>query len=81
MYGKFSRSFTLPDNAEVSSVRAESKDGVITVHVNKIKTEPKKADPDQGPVATTWRRRARGDELATVLAGLEEGAVCHRLPE
>jgi HSP20 family protein len=42
MYGKFSRSFTLPDNAEVASVRAESKDGVITVHVNKIKTEPKK---------------------------------------
>jgi len=43
MYGKFSRSFSLPDNADSASIRAESKDGVITVHVAKIKSEPKKA--------------------------------------
>jgi HSP20 family protein len=42
LYGKFSRSFVLPDNADAASIRAESKDGVITVHVAKIKSEPKK---------------------------------------
>ena len=42
-YGKFSRSFLLPDNADSASIRAESKDGVITVHVAKAKSEPKKA--------------------------------------
>ena len=42
VYGKFSRSFTLPDNTDASSIRAESKDGVITVHVAKTKSEPKK---------------------------------------
>jgi HSP20 family protein len=42
VYGKFSRSFTLPDNADAASIRAESKDGVITVHVTKIKVEAKK---------------------------------------
>ena len=40
-YGKFSRSFVLPDNADSRSIRAESKDGVITVHVAKAKAEPK----------------------------------------
>ena len=42
-YGKFSRSFVLPDNADAASIRAESKDGVVTVHVAKAKSEPKKA--------------------------------------
>ena len=42
VYGKFSRSFTLPDNADAANIRAESKDGVITVHVAKSKVEPKK---------------------------------------
>jgi HSP20 family protein len=42
-YGKFARSFALPDNADAASIRAESKDGVITVHVTKTKSEPKKA--------------------------------------
>ena len=37
VYGKFSRSFSLPDNADAHSIRAESKDGVITVHVAKTK--------------------------------------------
>jgi HSP20 family protein len=43
VYGKFSRSFSLPDNVDPASIRAESKDGVITVHVAKTKVEPKKA--------------------------------------
>ena len=42
LYGKFSRSFTLPDNVDAAKIRAESKDGVITVHVAKARTEPKK---------------------------------------
>jgi len=42
-YGRFSRSFVLPDNADSASISAESKDGVITVHVAKAKAEPKKA--------------------------------------
>lgn len=42
VYGKFSRSFSLPDNADAANIRAESKDGVITVHVAKAKVEPRK---------------------------------------
>ena len=42
MYGKFSRSFSLPDNVDAANIRAESKDGVITVHVAKIKAVAKK---------------------------------------
>ncbi len=42
LYGNFSRSFSLPDNVDAANIRAESKDGVITVHVTKIRTEPKK---------------------------------------
>jgi HSP20 family protein len=41
--GMFSRSLSLPDNANASGVRAESKDGVLTVHVPKTKTERAKA--------------------------------------
>jgi HSP20 family protein len=42
LYGKFSRSFTLPDNVDTATIRAESKDGVITVHVAKTRSEAKK---------------------------------------
>lgn len=42
VYGKFARTFSLPDNIDASNIRAESKDGVITVHVAKTKTEVKK---------------------------------------
>jgi HSP20 family protein len=34
-YGTFSRSFSLPDNIDASGVRAESKDGVLKVHIPK----------------------------------------------
>ncbi len=44
-YGTFSRSFTVPDDADANSVRAESKDGVLYVHVPKLKVE--KAKPVQ----------------------------------
>jgi len=37
--GMFSRSLSLPDNADASAIRAESRDGVLTVHVPKTKAE------------------------------------------
>ena len=41
-YGAFSRSFSLPEAIETAGIRAESKDGVLTVHVPKAKVEAKK---------------------------------------
>ena len=41
-YGSFSRSFSLPEGTDPSAIRAESKDGVLTIHVPKIKAEAKK---------------------------------------
>jgi len=41
-YGSFSRSFTLPDAIDEAGIRAETKDGVLTVHVPKSKVEAKK---------------------------------------
>jgi HSP20 family protein len=41
--GTFSRSLSLPDNANASAIRAESRDGVLTVHVPKTKAERVKA--------------------------------------
>jgi len=34
-YGSFSRSFALPDNVDAKAITAESKDGVLKVHVPK----------------------------------------------
>jgi HSP20 family protein len=41
-YGKFSRSFALPDAVDEAAIRAESKDGVLTIHVPKTRVESKK---------------------------------------
>ena len=41
-YGKFSRSFTLPESVDAAAINAESKDGVVTIHVPKMKTEARK---------------------------------------
>ena len=38
-YGSFSRSFALPDAVDQAAIRAESKDGVITIRVPKTKAE------------------------------------------
>ena len=40
-YGTFCRTFTLPDDADASGIRAESKDGVLNVYVPKLKVERK----------------------------------------
>ena len=42
-YGTFSRSFSLPENASYDDIRCESKDGVLTVHIPKVKVEAPKA--------------------------------------
>ena len=36
-YGTFTRSFMLPDNVDVESIRCEDKDGVLTVYLPKTK--------------------------------------------
>ena len=41
-YGNFSRSFALPDAIDAAAISAESKDGVLTIHVPKTKAETKK---------------------------------------
>ena len=42
-HGTFSRSFSLPENASTDGIRCESKDGVLTVHIPKVKAEPPKS--------------------------------------
>ncbi len=42
-YGTFCRSFTLPDYTDASKILAESKDGVLSIHVPKLKIEKRKA--------------------------------------
>ena len=42
-YGSFARTFSLPDAIDAEAIRAETKDGILTVHIPKTKTEPKKA--------------------------------------
>jgi HSP20 family protein len=42
-YGTFSRSFALPDNVDSTAIRAESKDGVLRVHVPKMELAKPKA--------------------------------------
>jgi HSP20 family protein len=41
-YGNFSRSFALPDAVKETAIFADSKDGVLTVHVPKTKAEVRK---------------------------------------
>ena len=43
LYGEFYRSFTLPDDAKADGIRAESKDGILSVHVPKLAVQKAKA--------------------------------------
>jgi HSP20 family protein len=43
IYGTFTRSFVLPDDIDANGIQAETKDGVLRIHVPKSKT--KKAEP------------------------------------
>lgn len=40
-YGSFARSFSLPEDADAASVRADSKDGVLNVYIPKLKAGKK----------------------------------------
>jgi len=42
-YGTFSRSFALPEDADTKGIRAESKDGVLRVHIPKTESKKPKA--------------------------------------
>jgi HSP20 family protein len=42
-YGVFSRSFVLPDNVDTTAISAETKDGVLTVHLPKAKEDKPKS--------------------------------------
>ena len=44
-YGSFQRSFSLPDDVDTKTIRCESNEGVLTVHLPKI--EAKKSAPVQ----------------------------------
>jgi HSP20 family protein len=41
--GIFMRSFALPENAEREAIRCESKDGIVTAHIPKVKVPSPKA--------------------------------------
>jgi HSP20 family protein len=44
LYGSFERSFSLPDSADSDTIRCDSKDGILTVHIPKkeaLKSKPK----------------------------------------
>jgi HSP20 family protein len=43
LYGSFVRSFSLPDNIDANAIRCASQDGVLTVHVPKVKADKAKA--------------------------------------
>ena len=46
-YGKFTRSFTLPEKVDISAIQAESNNGVLEVIIPKLKeeeTKPKKIE-------------------------------------
>jgi HSP20 family protein len=42
-YGTFCRSFSLPEYTDAAGIRAECKDGVLSVHVPKLTVEKRKA--------------------------------------
>jgi HSP20 family protein len=46
-YGTFERSFALPDDIDAKHIKAESKDGVLMVHIPKVDT------PKSRPLAIT----------------------------
>jgi HSP20 family protein len=44
-YGRFTRSFSLPESVDQNAIRCESKEGVLTVHIPKAQTQ--KQQPKQ----------------------------------
>ena len=73
VYGSFSRSFALPADVDESGIRAESKDGVLRVHLPK--TEVKKAQSHRNrrklSSCMTWLQA--GDFVSKVSADSKRG--------
>ncbi len=42
-HGTFARSFTLPEDVEAESIRAEQRDGMLYLHLPKHKEQPPKS--------------------------------------
>jgi HSP20 family protein len=42
-YGSFSRSFSIPENVDAESIKAESRDGVLRIHIPKKEAQKSKA--------------------------------------
>ena len=42
-YGSFERHFSLPENVTADTIRCDSKDGILTVHIPKTETPKAKA--------------------------------------
>ena len=42
-YGRFARSFAIPDNVDVDKIEAEHNEGMLSVHLPKTKTPPEKS--------------------------------------
>ena len=49
-FGSFARRFALPEDADDQAIRAESRDGVVTIHIPKQKVVQPAAAPDPGAV-------------------------------
>jgi HSP20 family protein len=55
-YGSFSRSFTLPDTADVNAAKADLKDGVLTVSLpKKAEAQPRKINLGGGTTQGTLK--------------------------
>jgi HSP20 family protein len=58
-YGSFTRSFSLPEDADAQQVNAEFKDGVLSVHVAKTRTRVRNQSKSRSaklakPIGETW---------------------------
>ena len=49
-YGGFCRRFTLPEKTDPDAIRAESRDGILVVHIPKRATPARKGQADRNPV-------------------------------
>src|SRR5262249_16424064 len=58
-YGRFSRSFTLPDTADVNAVRAELKNGVLEIVApKKAEVQPRRIPLGEQPQTTEPKQKA-----------------------
>ena len=68
-YGSFERSFSLPENANAETIRCESKDGILTVHIPKTENVQAEAETDHRTVTRS------SVDFSRVLGGSGDGAA------